>query len=120
MAMNDAGGIVGRIDRDERKRLIMQAAEARRNSPHLRVGSPRNSDSGPAAIPRNKRAKAVMFLSGHLGYTNSLALGDMIRRKLVNRALSEAMRAEAVEHVKDGKPLTAHGARLLGVPWPAE
>ena len=23
-----------------------------------------------------------------------------------------------VIHVKDGKPLTAYGAKLLGVPWP--
>lgn len=26
---------------------------------------------------------------------------------------------EGVVHVKDGKPLTAHGAKLLGVPWNA-
>jgi hypothetical protein len=24
----------------------------------------------------------------------------------------------AIKHVKDGKPLTAHGAKLLGVSWP--
>jgi len=31
---------------------------------------------------------------------------------------TKLLSSSPVVHARDGKPLTAHGAKLLGVPWP--
>jgi hypothetical protein len=49
--------------------------------------------------------------------TNPAAMMDAIRG--IARATLD-LPSEVIVHVKDGKPLTAEGARLLGVPWPRE
>ena len=49
----------------------------------------------------------------NLGRTGAI-LGGYLLRDEIERELH---REHVVEHVRDGKPLTAVGARLLGVPW---
>ena len=77
------------------------------------------------SIKRTERAGAVHVASlstsrGVLGYSNAIVAGDMIRRKMVRREELEAMQGTPVVHVRDGKPLTEHGAKMLGVEWPAK
>ena len=55
---------------------------------------------------------------GVLTLSSPQAVGDMIQRRIVKREEFEALQGEPVVHVKNGKPLTAQGAKLLGVPWP--
>ena len=48
-------------------------------------------------------------------------MADSLQETLVRNATKKVEDAERtpppVQHVKDGKPLTPLGARLLGVPW---
>lgn len=56
-------------------------------------------------------------VNGSLPYSNAAALGDAVRRKLLRREEFEAMQGVPIVHVKNGKPLTDHGAKMLGVSW---
>ena len=61
---------------------------------------------------------AIGANAGNLGISNAATLGDMLVHKIIRREEFELMQGTTVQHVKDGKPLTALGAKLLGVPWP--
>jgi hypothetical protein len=54
--------------------------------------------------------------AGRLGYTAD-GLAAMVQRRLLARATKEALQQPAQVHVKNGRPLTAKGAYMLGVPW---
>ncbi len=43
---------------------------------------------------------------------------DLAVRQAEQRAAFQAQHGAAVQHIRDGKPLTEHGAKLLGVAWP--
>lgn len=43
---------------------------------------------------------------------------QICRKNMEVTAESAAQCSSPIQHVKDGKPLTAHGAKLLGVAWP--
>jgi hypothetical protein len=45
---------------------------------------------------------------------------SVIVGKMFSRANAIVNNSPGVHHVKDGKPLTEHGAKLLGVPWPRQ
>jgi hypothetical protein len=71
-----------------------------------------------------KRLSAHSMVSFHslsgVGYSSPHALGDAVRAAMVKRIEFQLEQGVAVRHVKDGKPLTAHGAELLGMPWEGE
>ena len=75
------------------------------------------------SIKKTERAGAVTVATlnpsrGVLGYSNAIVAGDMIRRKMVRLEEFESMQGTPILHVKNGKPLTAQGAKMLGVEWP--
>lgn len=43
---------------------------------------------------------------------------DAIVRIAHKKAEAAEIAGSGTVHVRDGKPLTAHGAKLLGAPWP--
>ena len=58
------------------------------------------------------------FVGAHLGLHDPIVAGEIFRRKITTRQeIRSAESASSVVHVKNGKPLTAHGAKLLAVPW---
>jgi hypothetical protein len=44
-------------------------------------------------------------------------LAVVYRRAEAQIEWEDSRKTGCVEHVRDGKPLTEHGADLLGVPW---
>ena len=56
------------------------------------------------AAPRRPLARKTLWQMAWKASTEQLAWED-------------SREAGCVQHVKDGKPLTPHGAELLGVPW---
>lgn len=97
------------IDKAEDKR-VEQLRSAARQRPSLHISNAKRRSSRAYVPPMRI-----------LGYSNSAALGDAIRKKILDREFAMAYRADGlVVHVCDGKPLTAHGAALLGVPWDGE
>ena|SRR3974390_2832651 len=70
---------------------------------------------------RRFRGEGMRFntFAGKLGIRDSIVAGELLIRKLKAIETARAYQAErpGVVHVKDGKPLTAHGAKLLGLPW---
>lgn len=95
------------FDREERDRVRNLAKEAKANR----------------LVIRETKAKArgysfrQQLSAGVLGIRDSFTLGDMIAHKRERRAEFLAMQGTPVVHVKNGKPLTAKGAAMLGVPW---
>lgn len=109
--MKHTDGVIGNIDREERKRL----EELRRKAKESHVVVKSSDDPG-----RRKRYIRVKFTPGkyQLGW-QAQTLGELVVRKAIHAATRDAYLEEnpPIVHVKDGKPLTAHGAKLLGVPW---
>lgn len=58
------------------------------------------------------------------GYSSGVALGDAVRRQMMASIAREQHIKDTVDraviHVKDGKPLTEYGAKVLGVGWPLD
>ena len=97
------------MDREEHVR-VLALRRAKRSQPCFREGK------WTKRAPRHPRT--TISLNGRiLGIANAATAGDMIQRMLVRHAEFEAMQGVPVAHVKNRKPLTAHGAKLLGVPW---
>jgi hypothetical protein len=97
-----------RMDIEERKRIIA-LRHAARQRPHLT-----QCKEEPAG-----RSQHVYLPISSLRYSNAAALGDALIKAIVSREEALSHRTENLTvHVKNGKPLTAKGAKLLGVPWP--
>jgi len=114
--VRDVGGVVGKIDREEQDRIVKLRQTAREHRSTLKV-------SDRLFGSRSKRRKATFHLEMNtrvLGLTQA-GVESLIQKKLIARATGEAFRSDqaAIQHVKDGKPLTAIGAKLLGIEWPA-
>lgn len=93
------------IDKDEDKR-VERLRRTAQNRPSLSVSKSRRY-SRVFTAPRRI-----------LGYSTPAALGDAIRRAIANKEYAMSHRTDGlVEHVRNGKPLTAKGAALLGVTW---
>ena len=93
-----------RMDKEEHDR-VMAMRKAAANRPHLKE-------------TKARRGSVTFTLPRHItGYSNAAARGDSLRRQILKREYAMAMTPECVAHVRDGKPLTEHGAKLLGVPW---
>ena len=107
-----------RMSREEHRRVLELAKKARRR-PHLK---PEDlvSDNPWKAKAQNRSARNILVPSRLLGYSSAIALGDAVRQQIVRREEFAAMQGGTIQHVKNGKPLTAHGAKLLGVAWPLE
>ena len=97
-----------RIDKTEHKRAE-QLSKSARQRPSLHFSeSERHSQA--YTLPRRI-----------MGYSTPAALGDALRREILKREYAKAHHADGlVVHVRNGKPLTAKGAALLGVPWDGE
>ena len=87
---------------DKRVKYVRRAARSR---PHLETA-------------KDSESSVPFCFHGVLGPSNPAALADLIRRRIQARNTAESHAEDGlVVHVRDGKPLTAHGAKLLGVPW---
>jgi hypothetical protein len=103
------------MDRKDDEVLKARFQEARRRGV-LKV------DSGDRA---GKRKRTYRIHTGQLGYRSVMTpagMVDVIQRRMQARIAAEEFARERppVQHVKDGKPLTPTGAKILGVPWEGE
>lgn len=101
------------LDRAEDKRVERMARAAKRR-PHLYVSQDKSSSRG-----RHKKMTFSLNMNARtLGLTEAGAV-QLIQKKAEARVrAAEYVREHPpVIHVKNGKPLTEHGAKLLGVPW---
>jgi hypothetical protein len=97
-----------KMDKAEEKRVASLRSKAKKR-PHLSYAKGR------------KRTTSFRLPRKILGYSSSFAAGDALRREILRREYALTHRTDGVvEHVRDGKPLTAKGAAILGVPWPPE
>ncbi len=104
------------MDIAERKRVEALLA-AERHRPHLKEG---RISQAKCRADRKRRTGQFVFVGTRLGYSSSHAFGDAIRASIVSSIEHGLNHGAGVAHVKNGKPLTAHGAQLLGLPWPVE
>ncbi len=98
-------GVVEEIGRSEHERALRLRRLAR-SGPHLHLSK--------------SRKYAISILTGgrrRLSYSDACTAGDAVQKQIQRHVEFEAMQGKPVVHVKNGKPLTAEGARLLGVPW---
>jgi len=69
---------------------------------------------------KKKRSYVTVFVGNkiQLGLTQA-GMADVLQKQWHAQATAQVMRDAnpGVIHVKDGKPLTAKGAQMLGVPW---
>lgn len=103
---------LGEINREEKRRVKQLKQRAKEFRTTLRAS--RRKDT---KCIYNKVSLSKYQLGWQLG-----AIGDLLIKNAVAVAEHQLFSAEnrGVVHVKDGKPLTAHGAKLLGVPWPQD
>jgi hypothetical protein len=105
-----------KMDKEESARVaaLHRAAKGR---PHLTQA--RDSVSDDPHKHKSQRAYATeITLNGRvLGYSNAITAGDAVRKAIEKREEFQSMQGKPVQHVKDGKPLTAYGAKMLGVQW---
>ncbi len=104
------GESLSHINRDLKHRREELEQRARRR-PHFPVAK-------RAGSARRKETTFSLNLGTRILGLTEAGVVDLLQRKMRNRVESEALREPCVIHVKDGKPLTAHVAALLGVPWP--
>ena len=116
------GGIIGSIDKEERDLIhqrIVQANSERvtlrdsNDTPHREI-----TRHGPSHDKRRAYPREVNLGCSVLGFSSAQSAGEFVIREIIKRQEVEMAQGATVIHVKDGKPLTAHGAKLLGVPWP--
>jgi hypothetical protein len=55
----------------------------------------------------------------HFSHAAPVAAQERAMARLRERVQDELKQGQTVVHVHDGKPLTEHGAKMLGLPWPA-
>ena len=108
---------IERIDQEENARINRLLKRARENHAVISQGS--ESHAATRSARNRLNHNKVLNLEGNhiLNYYTPQAMGDAIMRTLRRREEFKAMQGEPVVHVKNGKPLTAYGAKLLGVPW---
>jgi hypothetical protein len=102
------------MDRDERARVRAMVRAAR-----VRVMKtiPRDHSLRPGLL------KKTVLLNQHVGslhYANGIVAAAAVEQMMVRKAEFQEAQGVTVEHVRNGKPLTAHGAKLLGVKWEPE
>jgi len=112
------------IDREERLR-VKQMLENKPKRNHLSALPIENFVPVPGQYENNRRileqlktSRTYSMGKGRLNYSNGIVAGDALFRRIQRSLEYEAAQGKGVVRVKDGKPLTAHGAKLLGVPWP--
>ena len=108
------------IDRDEHTR-VLRLREKARARPHLTAyrGTAGTEAQSSAQRARYENQKGFNLPRKILGYSNAVVLGDAIRKQIIRTEYAKAHAADGlIVHVKDGKPLTAEGAKMLGVSWP--
>ena len=117
-------GIVGKIDRAEHKRVMdrFKSAKASRITLH-----DANDAGAPEATPvrgrvsrsiRRSYPRSVSLGLSVLGFSSAQVAGDFVIQNFLKRQEFEAQQGAPVTHVRNGKPLTAKGAKMLGVSWP--
>ena len=99
-----------KVEHDERRRVERLRSSARSGHARVHISNAKKLENSYGVLGGVQKA-------GVLGYSNAIVAGDVIRRKILRREEFEAMQGTPVIHVKDGKPLTEIGARILGVPW---
>lgn len=100
-----------RIDKEEDAR-VKAMREAARKRPHLSFSSDKSK--------RARDRRTFTFRDFNIRPLSPAALGDMIRRKIIAQEKAIALQDAGICHVKNGKPLTEYGAKLLGVEWPVK
>jgi len=108
-------GAIERLEQEDnlRRERLRSRARGMRNVVHESVEKPSRGSA--------RHNATVSLGSFQLGWVPG-AIGDLAIQKAYSIATAKAWQAERppVVHVKNGRPLTAHGAKLLGVPWPAD
>ncbi len=99
------------LDREEHKRAERLKKLARSSRGRIRAAQP---GSGKRATTRLNHRAGVLF------YRDSNTAGAAIVQGIMKGIEFEAMQGTSIQHVKHGKPLTEHGAKLLGVAWPLQ
>lgn len=96
------------MDREEDERV------ARLRRQHQRSSGLRQSNA-------KGRAGVTIFVGNkrHLGLTQA-GVADLLQKTLMNIEKARAFREAnpGTVHVKDGRSLTAQGAKMLGMEWP--
>jgi hypothetical protein len=97
------------MDRADNGAVAKRAHKAAKNHPKLRESKSDKAKSSKVYLGRG---------TYRLGMT-AAGVAQIAQKSIVGRAEWEEYYKEhpPVQHVRDGKPLTAHGAKLLGVPW---
>ena len=97
------------MDNEEHRRALALRRKAK-GRPHLTLSKEETKHQYTIGFSR----------PGVLAPMSAIAAGDMLRRQIERREEFEALQGAGVVHVHNGKPLTAQGAKLLGVPWPPQ
>ena len=116
-------GIIGAIDRQERKRIryrLDEVAEKILELHDCKDKAPGELTS-KGALSRDKRRaypRSISLGGSALGFSSAQSAGEFVIRQIIKRQEFLAAQGTTVQHVKNGRPLTEHGAKILGVPWP--
>jgi hypothetical protein len=110
---------VEKMDRDDHKRF-MERVKAARQRPHITQTMANPIKQVGNGVPhRTHYSRGFVLPQRVLGYSSPAALGDAVRKAIINREIALSHRGDGLMiHVKDGKPLTEKGAKMLGVAWP--
>jgi hypothetical protein len=111
-----------RIDKEERER-IRRVAEANKERLllHDAKDKPAPALTTRLGFSRNKRRaypREVNLGRSCLGFSSAQSAGEYVIREIMKRQQIEAAQGATIVHVKDGEPITAHGAKLLRVKLP--
>jgi len=102
---------VDHVNREERKRLIALAVQARQSRPTPKLcESPLISQRWTI---KKKDTRRVSVQLKSLQLRNGIVAGDYVRQQIIRHHEFEAMQGQGVIHVKDGVPLTEYGKKLL-------
>jgi hypothetical protein len=107
------------IDREESARVERLRKAAREG--HARLQISKESAHYGSKKQQVRSTYALNISARQLGLTRD-GVASLIQQKMSARDRAEEFKNQnpPTVHVKDGKPLTAQGARMLGVPWSAE
>jgi hypothetical protein len=118
-------GIVGQIDKQERKRITERIKDHDSGQVTIHDAKDRPAHEWtkfgrPSRDKRRAYPREVSLGRSVLGFSSGQSAGEYVIREIVKRQEFELAQGATVLHVKDGKPLTEHGAKMLGVQWPIE
>lgn len=113
--------LVDRIDKEEDDRVKEMARKRKKDGPVIKISKNDEYNNKNTKKRESERSFCLNLNNRSLGFTRE-GIAGLIQRKIESRAKAIAYQAErpCVEHVRNGKPLTEKGAKMLGVAWPVD